>query len=215
VSTHPNLPPRPQLRVPTLCALCKAGVPGKRFCLLGWKGWGIAKRPLSYTQPKLSFRPERSAVEKPPYWLSSATGTNAGAPGPSPLGTWVSTHPNLPPRPQLGVPYPLRSLQSWGGKGGASRSDRSPIPNPNCHFDRSAAQWRNPRIGSLTTQHNPGAPCPSHLGTWVRGMPKAPPQTQRVEGPTIPSPNPHGPPPTPTHSPTTSAPHAATKSPSN
>ena len=34
----------------------------------------------------------------------------------------------------------------------------SPSYHPNfCHLDRSAAKWRDPRIGSPSTQHNPGA----------------------------------------------------------
>jgi hypothetical protein len=52
--------------------------------------------------------------------------------------------------------FSLGSHTPQQGMGFSPLGMHSSIPPKPCHFDRSAAQWRNPRIGSLTQLHNPG-----------------------------------------------------------
>ena len=77
----------------------------------------------------LSSRPERSVVERSQYWLSYASA-------------------------QSGCPTLCALCKGWGIE---LRSTVLLHPPQICHLDRSAAQWRDPRIGSLTHRHNLGA----------------------------------------------------------
>ena len=106
-----------------------------------WRNPRIGSRS---PHPKtLSSRPKArfcAAVERSPHWLSLIPA----------ISSWISSKPHPDPKrchldrrrafaPQRRDPYVL-----------FSSNHRNP-----CHFDRSVAQWRNPRIGSPSPRQNP------------------------------------------------------------
>jgi len=86
-----------------------------------------------------------------------------GAPDLSHLEIRVSTQPRPPAESPTPGALPFHAfVKGWG----IAKRPLSSIPPNFCHFDGSAAQWRNPRIGSPPTQQQSGCPRSLAPGDW-------------------------------------------------